>query len=800
MQWSWVALVGILSGCPGVDEVCNGIDDDGDGQIDEDAIDAAQRYSDGDGDGFGRVEADVGCPTDSLVWQGGDCDDEDDDAFPGADELCNGVDDDCDGVIPDDELDADADGWLACGADCNDDDPEIGPDQAERCNGIDDDCDEVVPDDELDADEDGVRGCEGDCDDTDPTAAPGLPEDCDHVDDDCDGNLDWGLWVPDDFADPAEALLEAPDGSTVCIAEGTYTGPFYSERAVSLVGESRGATVLTSDTVGSNTLHLETAIPTVVRNLTITHAAPTARGRLVDLRGPIDVSAVTLAGPECTGDCLVLVGKVDSPSDEVAWEDVLVRDITWTGATRDVLGPGLQVEGPLVMRRVTYRGIAIEPSACGAYVRGAALFGPRARVEDMVIEGVTVDLPDCTTELPIQVVGGLVMLVPEVDGLTVRDVDVRLLETASPKTVSIRGLIARLPGSDVRRLEVEGVRLEAGGQPTGTGLLLELDGSVDGLRVADVQVAAPPGAVMGGVIATTANQDWSASNVEIDGIEFSGGISGDGMLLGVPPSRGLIEVELDTVSIEGVAADGPLIWFGPGLVDLTVRELTTDDVAGTGIFEVMSVGTVDIEDWTARGATLTGPAYESWSSSTTSDLRFVDLRGNSVANQPLLMSIGPMAGENWVLAANDVTGTANGALVEVRGGRLDLAHATIADNSVEETPESVGATHIRAVGGALSHVDLAYNTGDARRDLVGGLYTAAYTNQFGNSSTDWSVDSTTDDIALEPLYIDAKSGDPADWDLRLDTTSPLIDAGDPTCTDPDGSVCDVGAYGAAAWP
>lgn len=79
-----------------------------------------------------------------------DCDDSDPAVFPGAAEVCNEKDDDCNGEI-DDKVDADGDGFYACGAssklDCDDSDPEIHPGvTAEVCNEKDDDCNGTVDD------------------------------------------------------------------------------------------------------------------------------------------------------------------------------------------------------------------------------------------------------------------------------------------------------------------------------------------------------------------------------------------------------------------------------------------------------------------------------------------------------------------------------------------------------------------------------------------------------------------------------------------------------------------------------
>ena len=123
--WSYSqSAVGIGSG-----DFITAYSEDLDGETGEASANVEVIACDQDGDSF-----------DSLACGGSDCDDNDAAVYPGATEICDGLDNDCSGSVSGDEMDVDGDGVMECAGDCDDGNAAINPSLPEVCDGIDKDC------------------------------------------------------------------------------------------------------------------------------------------------------------------------------------------------------------------------------------------------------------------------------------------------------------------------------------------------------------------------------------------------------------------------------------------------------------------------------------------------------------------------------------------------------------------------------------------------------------------------------------------------------------------------------------
>ncbi len=180
--------------------------------------------TDEDGDGFSVAD--------------GDCDDTNPAVSPAAAEACDGLDTNCDDILPIDEADADYDGFRVCDDDCDDYDERVHPGAEEICDEKDTNCDGEIPD-FADYDGDGHSLCDGDCDDEEPLAFPGNIESCDLIDNDCSGSVDdidvdgdgyspcaGGGDCDDEDPDAYPVLVDPSMEDSVGVPDGTPEAPY----------------------------------------------------------------------------------------------------------------------------------------------------------------------------------------------------------------------------------------------------------------------------------------------------------------------------------------------------------------------------------------------------------------------------------------------------------------------------------------------------------------------------------------------------------------------------------------------
>ena len=242
---------------PDTPEMCNDLDDNCNGFID-DGLPFFDWYVDFDGDGFGDPTTYVqSCDTIAgMVDNGLDCDDTANSTNPNGSELCNGVDDNCNGEVDENfpvfdwYEDSDGDGFgspltdlKSCdlifgidqdNTDCDDSDPDLNPNTPETCDGTDENCNGQIDDGFLfydwfaDNDGDGfgnpqsvINSCSvlsgyvqnnADCNDSDNTYNPNTPETCDGTDENCNGQIDEGL----PFCHGMSMMMETARRSFLC--------------------------------------------------------------------------------------------------------------------------------------------------------------------------------------------------------------------------------------------------------------------------------------------------------------------------------------------------------------------------------------------------------------------------------------------------------------------------------------------------------------------------------------------------------------------------------------------------------
>ena len=315
-------------------EVCDGIDQDCDGRIDDEASDAATWHRDADGDGYGDpASTALSCDQpEDMVADATDCYDGDATIHPGAEEWCDEVDSDCDLDLDDYDAmdtqrwyaDRDADGY----GDSTASDTTCFPAGSPADNGLD-------------------------CDDRDPDVNPDADEMCDAIDNDCDGEIDEAsaidarVWYADadgdGFGDPTARQPPAKARPGMCAPRPTVMTPTPACRR----RRTRPAMVSTRTATAPSTRMRPTppnGSPTSMRTATATRAS---RWRTARSRPPMSLTTPTATTPT-------------PASVPRAWRPAMAWTRTATGSSTRA-----RQTRPLGTPTWTPMATATQPSSCG---------------------------------------------------------------------------------------------------------------------------------------------------------------------------------------------------------------------------------------------------------------------------------------------------------------------------------------------------------------------------------------------------------------------------------------------------
>lgn len=641
---------------PGAPELCDGVDQDCDGGIDDDAVDAGTFWDDADGDGYGAGEPVRRCRGSAIqVERGGDCDDRDGGVHPGATERCDDRDHDCDGDPHTGAADAVAVFYDA------DDDGFAGTVLTHECAPGEDAV--LVPED---------------CDDSDPTIHPGALEQCDQVDQDCDGRLGFDQIVGRSSSSVAAAIEAVEQRGTICILDGTWeVRPRETLDAdLSLVGESREGTTLVA---GGEPWLLAEGGALALSDVTVRGFQ--GSGRLLQtFRGHVSLQRVTVDGVEGGGVVSGLIAHVDSGTALV--EDVRLVDLSLADADA---------------------------------TRGLAVFARDSTVEIRQLSAESAVLPAFEPTTPTKETGliELVGSVAEVEDVHVRGVRAGRVVGLLLYMTSSRASVAGVELSDV---EVEGPSAPA---------VYQVGGRLELTDVVVEDVLGPVGPVS---LVQVHDGDLGISGARVRGLDLGPTSSGRLHPRGwIVDASGLSQVEVTHLDVRDSHGHGPVISASQLGGSLRVENVVSADNTHTRF----------LETWRSE------PASAVW------------IHNGSFVGDSILEDDGTSF-----------------ALID--GGAARLRNLYLGSSY-----QGDDVTVIRAGSGDLG-VDHVFAASD-RGTLV---------ETWSGTST---ITGTREGVSAD--FVSVSGSDPLTWDLHLQPTSPLVDAGSLLLLDADGSRSDVGAYG-----
>jgi len=724
---------------PAASEVCNQLDDDCDGFVDEgfdldgdgdttcggdcDDTDSHLNLQDGDGDGFTSCDA--------------DCDDGDPaltpaDADGDGSSSCEGDCDDGDPALQQD--DADGDGLSSCDGDCDDDQTAVLPGAVEVCDGLDNDCDPTTDENE-DIDSDGWSViCGGDCDDGDPAVHPGATEvECDGLDSDCDGLGD--LQVPDDYALIQDAISSAAPGESVCVAPGTYL------ECIDLLGKdirvlgTGGWTMTVIDGGGLcrvATLQGDLGPTALLQGFTLQGGFADAAGGLLVSGGSPTLSDLFVSDNEATGGAGGVYLGYGAPEvtalqvyDNVAGGaggGVHLRDMHGTISGLTIQSNTAEGGAGLYMldSNPTIDELLVDDNTAAADGGGVYLHSSEPTISQAVISNNTADY-----------YGGLTLVT---SNATLVDVEVSdNLAIQNQGGVYIHSSEPTFVGLEVRGNIANGSQ---------TGLTLETSLPV----MTDVEVTDNYSQMYSGV------NSWANSGGSWSRLTVSDNLSSS--YVGLFVNNAAPGMSFDDLVVSGNTAEAG----GCGGVTLNRASPTVSNAAVVGNTSGGSGGGICVAQPSAS------PTF---------------------AN---------------LLVAGNVAGMYGGGLLVNYGASVEIDNAVFFDN---HSAEHGGAICVLDGAVDLEGTILVGNSGGENGDIhvAVGAVILAWSDLWDNDPPalcDPDPPAGAGNQCIDPQLMDLGCSEPLACDYHLQAASPLVDAGDPTRSDPDGSVLDPGLYGGPA--
>jgi len=756
---------GDANNTPGADERCDGVDNDCDGLVDDDdvnlAVDEATWYIDDDNDGFGDdTTADplLRClPNEGEVNVGGDCNDDDPTISPGVAERCDGIDNDCDGVL--DQSDPDAvlpvwyldvdgdgvgdsdfsaasclapDGYVPRGEDCDDNDADLG---APVLVLADEDGDgygsDVVAETCSPAAGAILEG--GDCNDDDPTIKPGADDEpYDGIDQDCSGTSDY------------DADLDGQDASAYGGADCNDDDPATYDGAPEVWydgidqdcrgGSDNDADLDGYDAIATGGTDCDDTDPATWPN------APETWGDGIDQDcGVFDDLDVDMNGLPDMDGCTT-VARLSVPGDETTLANAVAAA---ADCTEILLGSG-------------------DHDAVGLNVGNRRLL-IRSEVDDAVLLG-------AAGQSMFRVGNGYVGLANlEAVGGT------EVVNATGPARVVLANMWVRDNDDDSYPVFYD----------TDTDVPADLWMRFSTFEHTTGIVHADAGVLdLKDIVALEANGDFEtlidvhSSDLTLHRFAVEGGV--------VSNAVRAIDSQIDLQGIDVSFADAGALFYIDGVAgsvrDVTVRSTLVDE---------MRLHTDVPGALVVRDVTITGCSFRPFSS-----YGLLWLEGTDASH--------------ITIVGNDISGPGFSAItVDENYDGTELSHVVVAGNLVdhgiwcsEPTPVRFSTIAGNSGGGAysdcqLDHSVVAHNGTYGLVDASGLMYTNVYGNGLGDDFVLMVNPVGVDgNIAVEPGFLTFDPDlPPAYLDLHLRADSPLRDAGDPALLDVDGTVADIGAYG-----